>query len=94
MLINKSNKMLTQTSNKEKKKQICKLTSPRFENPSSWVDTIKHQTRKPEKKNKIKKKKKKRKKIKTEKQTKKQCVTVTRWCGLAELGAVKYSVRR
>ena len=49
--------MLTQTSNKEKKKQICKLTSPRFENPSSRVDTIKHQMRKPKKKKKKEKNK-------------------------------------
>ena len=78
MLINKSNKMLTQTSNKEKKKQICKLTSPQFENPSSWVDTIKHQTRKPEEKKKKKKKKEKNKNREANKEAMRYHDTVVR----------------
>ena len=56
---NRSNQMFTQTSNKEKKKQRSKLSSPRIENPSSRVDTVKldakTQTSNKEKKGKKKK---------------------------------------
>ena len=49
---------------RKRKKQIRKLSSPWVENPSSRVDTIKHQMRKPKHKTNKKKEKKK-----TEKQT-------------------------
>ena len=44
---------------RKRKKQIRKLSSPRVENPSSRVDTIKHQMRKPKHQTKKKKEKKK-----------------------------------
>ena len=58
--------MLTQISNKEKKKkkQRSKLSSPRIENPSSRVDTVKLDA-----KTQTSNKEKKGKKKKTEKQT-------------------------
>ena len=56
--------MLTQTSNKEKKKAEKQTSSPQVENPSLRVDTVKSYA-----KTQTSNKEKKRKKKKTEKQT-------------------------
>ena len=73
---------------RKRKKQIRKLSSPRVENPSSRVDTIKHQMRKP--KHQTKKKKEKKKK-KTEKQTSHHQSLI--WCKICEIPCYYQQIR-